>query len=393
MLKRLLAVCAGLALTLSVFAATVELRDDAPGTYTVKKGDTLWDISAHFLRQPWLWPEVWQNNQQIANPHLIYPGDIINLSYFDGKPRLSLNGRGGGLGPHARATSLDEAIQPMPLSLIKPFLKRPRMVTTEAEFKGLPYVVAIEEDQVRGANGQFVYVRQLNAQPGDRFAVVRPTNVFREVVDNDDGGDAARKVSSEPLDSEDGVTWIRQWNKWQNSHWGHGAVIGYEMLEIGEGRVTKVGDPSSLLIDTADMEIRPGDRILPVDTHPYDSEFVPHPPRQLPQNMRVLAFTDALDVVGRLQVIALSRGTHDGVENGQVYSVFAPGDQVRDRIKYSENDFRTTFSSRKAMVQLPEEYIGHVMIFRVFDKVSYALVMDGIRPIHLYDRLYEPDHR
>src|SRR5215475_12965453 len=127
MLKKLPAVLVGLLLTLSVYAATVELVDNHPDTYTVQKGDTLWSISARFLKKPWLWPEVWQANSQISNPHLIYPGDVINLAYLEGgQPRLTVGQTSrSSLEPHARATSLEHAVEPLPLERIQDFLKRP----------------------------------------------------------------------------------------------------------------------------------------------------------------------------------------------------------------------------------------------------------------------------
>jgi hypothetical protein len=143
------------------------------------------------------------------------------------------------------------------------------------------------------------------------------------------------------------------------------------------------------------LEVLPGDYVLPVDELHYDDQYVPHPPKQVPAEMRVIAFSgnDALNVVGRLQVVALSNGAADGVENGQVYSIFTPGDVVQDRTDFPEMSSAAFLHPRDAAVQLPEEYVGHVMIFRTFDRVSYGLVMDGIRPVHLEDRLYEPDHR
>src|ERR1700712_4145404 len=133
MLKKLPGVCAGLLLTLSVFAATVQLADNHPDTYTVQRGDTLWGISHRFLRNPWDWPEVWQANPQVNNPHLIYPGQVLNLAYLNGRPRIT----NGGFGPHGRGESLDEAIKPLPLSAIEDFLKKPRMLG-EDEFKNAP---------------------------------------------------------------------------------------------------------------------------------------------------------------------------------------------------------------------------------------------------------------
>src|SRR5437868_9866097 len=141
MLKKLPAVFTGMLLTLTAFAATVELTKDHPDTYTVRKGDTLWSISARFLQRPWQWPEVWQANPQIHNPHLIYPGDVISLAYLDGHARLSVSSEESGSGPRVRTTSLDEAIKPVPLSDIEVFLKKPRMIS-EDEFRTAPHIVA-----------------------------------------------------------------------------------------------------------------------------------------------------------------------------------------------------------------------------------------------------------
>ncbi len=225
MLKKLLPLFAGLLLTLSVYAAGVALRDDHPDTYTVVKGDTLWSISARFLTKPWLWPEVWQANPQIANPHLIYPGDVLNLVYVNGEPRLQLGGRGG-LEPHVRATGLDESVPPISLSAIKQFLKRPWLFS-EADFKRLPYVVALEENQLRGVNGQFAYVRGLDAKSGDRFAIARPTVIYRDVPAKYPWPDPPRTETVEPLADHGGVTMTSLWNQieFQHTYWRHSEVL------------------------------------------------------------------------------------------------------------------------------------------------------------------------
>ena len=168
--------------------------------------------------------------------------------------------------------------------------------------------------------------------------------------------------------------------------------LGYEMLNFGDVQVTKPGAPASTIVVASDYEVRTGDLVLPLDNMPYDAEYLPHPPRQVPADMRVIAFNDALNAVGRMQVVALSDGALDGVENGQVYSIFARGDVVHDRFDYPESSTRSFLHPNDAKVQLPEEYIGHVMVFRTFDRVSYGLIMDGIRPVHLGDKLYDPDH-
>jgi hypothetical protein len=179
MLKRMLAVVAGVLLVTSGFAAEPELRDDHPQTYTVVRGDTLWDISARFLRSPWLWPEIWQANSQIENPHLIYPGDVISLVYVDGQPRLLRGGRPDvvKLSPRVRSSGPREAITAIPLNRIRPFLEKMR-VLTDADAKGLPYVVSAEESRLMSVPGQVVYVRGLDARPGDEVDVVRPTVIY-----------------------------------------------------------------------------------------------------------------------------------------------------------------------------------------------------------------------
>ncbi len=153
------------ALTVAAYATAAEWRGDHPDTYVVKRGDTLWDISARFLKKPWLWPEIWQANPQIKNPHLIYPGDVISLAYLD---RLAVQP-----GPRQAAP-----INAIPLDQIEAFLKDLRVVD---QFEQLPYVVSLEEDRLRGSQGQVVYVRGLaGAQPGQRYLIVRPTQRYTQ---------------------------------------------------------------------------------------------------------------------------------------------------------------------------------------------------------------------
>ncbi len=387
MLKKLPAVCAGLLLTLTVFAASVQLNENHPDTYTVRKGDTLWSIAAKFLQRPWEWPEVWQANPQIANPHLIYPGDVINLAYINGEPRLTDEGNGG---PRVRAEQLDEAIKPLPLSAIEDFLKKPRLVG-EDEFKHAPHVVAIEDHHINGLTGMLAYVRGLDAQPGQQFVLARPIGRYYEITSKDGHPSPVYRQNLEDREGRPDMLWHRGPDHFTL----HGNVhfLGYEMMQFGIVQVTRGGNPASTLVMSSDYEVRQGDYVLPLDTMNYDFQYVPHPPQQVPPNMQVIAFTDALNAVGRLQVVALSDGSRDGVENGQVYSIFSPGDVVNDYTDYPEDSTRAFLHPKDAQVQLPEEYVGHVMIFRTFDRVSYGLIMDDLRPVHLGDHLYEPDHK
>ncbi|MGA9334991.1 MAG: LysM domain-containing protein [Rudaea sp.] len=386
MLKKLPAVCAGLLFTLTAFAATVQLNKNHPDSYTVRKGDTLWSISARFLQRPWEWPEVWQANPQVANPHLIYPGEVLSLAYLNGNLRVTGE---GGFGPHVRAQPLESAIKPVPLSAVKDFLKDTRLLG-EDEFKNAPHIVGFEDHHIAGTTGQLVYVRGLDGQPGQQFVLARVIGRYYEVTSKDGRPNRIYRQDMENRDDRPSMLW----HHGPNHFTLHGDVhlIGYEMLQFGAVQVTKAGSPTSALVMSSDYEVRPGDYVLPPSNTAYDFQYMPHAPQVMPPDMYVIAFADALNAVGRLQVVALSRGAADGVNNGQTYSIFAPGDVVQDRTDYPEDSARAFFHRDEAKVQLPEEYIGHVMIFRTFDKVSYGLIMDGIRPVHLGDKLYEPDH-
>jgi hypothetical protein len=336
---------------------------------------------------------VWQANGQIRNPHLIYPGDVINLAYLNGQPRLSVDEthRENRLEPHARVTSLEHAIEPIPLQEISDFLKRPRIIG-EDELKHAPHVLAIEDNHLRAGPGQLAYVRGLEGEPGQEFAVVRPIGRYYEIVSHDPN--VPRAIYRQDMeDREDRPSMI--WHSGPENFTLRGDVhfLGYEVLQFGSVQITHAGDPASTIVVSADFEIRAGDYVIPADPVPYDALYVPHPPASVPPNMRVIAFNDALNSVGRLQVVALSYGAGDGVENGQVYSIFHANDKVWDDTDYPPGSAKRFFHHDDAKVRLPLEYVGHVMIFRTFDHVSYGLVMDGIRPVHLRDRLFDPDYR
>lgn len=379
-------------LALSAYAATVELADNHPDTYTVRKGDTLWSISARFLKKPWLWPEVWQANGQISNPHLIYPGDVINLAYLNGRPSLSVaRSTNSSLEPHARATPLEHAIEPVPIEEIQNFLKRTRFLG-EDEFAHAPHVIAIEDNHLRGGPGQLAYVRGLEAQPGETLALVRPIGRYYEFVSKDrEVPNGIYRKNLEDEDDRPSMLWHTGPQHWTMK--GDIHFLGYEVLQFGTVQVTHAGNPASTLIVATDVEVRPGDYVLPLDTQGYDATYVPHPPKAISENMRVIAFADALNSAGRLQVVTISFGHDDGVENGQVYSIYHANDKVWDDTDYPESSAKRFFHRSEAKVALPLEYVGHVMIFRTFPHVSYGLIMDGIRPVHLHDRLFDPDYR
>jgi len=371
-------VLAAALLTVATYAAATQLRTDHPDTYVVKRGDTLWDIAGRFLQRPWLWPEIWQANPQIKNPHLIYPGDIISLAYLD---RVGLQRGPGG-----------DPINAVPLGEIEPFLKDLRVVDS---LEGLPYVVGLEEDRLRGSNGQVAYVRGLDGiAPGQRYLVVRPEKRYRHV---DRSGYCCDLFQAEDLDPraqpmrEAGTMWSNIVFPSKSTEF-----IGYELMTQSTGTVTR-GEvagiqASTLLLDSEGREVRVGDRLIPVQAQPYDLQFFPHPPKQQQEygRLQVMAVADMMTTGGPHDVIAISGGTAQGIDNGTVFSVWRRGNSVTDRVKDGlDRDEDVTMFEQK--VRLPDEFAGHAMVFRTFDKVSYALVMSSVKPTRVGYELKHPD--
>ena len=371
--------CVVALMTVATYAAAQTMRGDHPDTYVVKRGDTLWDIAGRFLQRPWLWPEIWQANPQIANPHLIYPGDVISLAYLN---RVTAEP-----GPREEAP-----INAIPLSEVEPFLKDLRVVDA---FEHLPYVVGLEEDRLRATQGQVAYIRGLpSAAPGQRYAVVRPTVRYTHVsrdslccdlFHTDDLDFRGRRT----IDFQQYWTNVLTPDKGQE-------LLGYELQRVNVGTITRgeVGgiQASTLLLDETGREVRVGDRLIPVDAQPYDLQFFPHAPaHQLDYGRaRVLAVADALAHGGPRDVIVLSVGAREGVDNGTVFSLWREGTNTIDRVeKGADRDPDTVFHENK--VRLPDEFAGHAMVFRTYDKVSYALVMDSIKPTRVGYHLKHPD--
>lgn len=375
MIKKILMLLSGMLVTVVVYAAGAQLRNGHPDSYTVRRGDTLWGISAKFLAKPWLWPEIWQANPQVHNPHLIYPGDVLNLSFINGgsEPTLTLQP-----GVHRES----DAVTAIPLTQLRTFLKEMRVMDSSA-VSSAPYVVGLEEARLRGAVGQNVYVRGLHGEPGQRWAIVRPTHEFRAFG----AGGSDADIVANPLDSNAALV-DAPWSEdaRDDGHWKSGKDIGVEVSVIGTAEALRMGDPSTLLLLDSTREIRAGDRVMPIDDKPYDPYFFPHPPKSVPDTARVIGLVDALDAEGSNQVVALSVGAADGIDNGTTFTLYEPGETVHDDVASS--------SWRRGMgkkVTLPDEYVGHVMVFRTFDRVSYGLIMDGLRPVHIGNRLRMPE--
>ena len=375
MIRKITVLLAGMLVTVAAYAAGAQLRAHHPDSYTVRRGDTLWAISAKFLAKPWLWPEIWQANPQVRNPHLIYPGDVLNLSFINGGgPTLRLE-------PSVHVEG--EAVPAIPLSELQMFLKDMRVVDSNA-IKSAPYVVGLEEGRLRSTVGQNVYVRGLQGAPGQHWAIVRPTHIFRSFGER---GSSNGDLVAHDLDSNVAL-FKTPWdeNTRNDGHYGKGDDRGVEVSVIGMAETLRMGDPSTLLLLNATIDIRSGDRILPVDDAPYDPYYYPHAPVSIAKDARVIGFADAMDAVGPHQVVALSIGRQDGAENGQTYSIYQPGQTISDDV--ASNSWDRGVGKK---VTLPAEYVGHVMIFRTFDRVSYGLVMDGLRPVQKGNELRMPE--
>ncbi|MFT5139651.1 MAG: hypothetical protein ACI9H8_001120 [Lysobacterales bacterium] len=370
-------------------AQDVSVRSDHPDEYTVVKGDTLWDISARFLDQPWQWPAIWHANQQIQNPHLIYPGDRISLVYIDGSPRLMVD-RGKPevrMSPNARNVDR-EPIGAFPSDKIKPFIKNARIISA-AQYETLPYVVKNYESQINAHDDVRTYVRQLSGVEGQEFSIVRLGNIYYK---SDEEKKRAREAgyghhSPERLELPQGF-W-RPVNTWGQKE----EIIGYELYEVAHAILIKTGDPAILRVGAGHFEVIEGDLILPVDDHDLPDSFMPRPMNAMPDNLKVLAIEGGHYGVGHNMIISISGGSNQGVQPGHVFSAFRPGEYIRDDVKYpagSMADIRTWNGDK---VQLPDEYDAHIMVFRVFDEVSYAMVMDGARLVREFDTLRHPDEK
>ncbi|TPD97860.1 LysM peptidoglycan-binding domain-containing protein [Stenotrophomonas maltophilia] len=373
MLLRFRTVVAAAMLTVAAYATAVEVNGGHPDTYVVRKGDTLWDIAGRFLQKPWLWPEIWQANPQVANPHLIYPGDVLSLAYLD---RVTAQP-----GPRQEAP-----VTGVPLAQVEPFLKQLSVVDSIAQ---LPYVVGLEDNRLRATGGQTAYVRLADAQVGQRWAVVRPTVRY------------AQPKPTEDLTANGDVTpgSGNLWKAFSAPNHRRG-VLGYELAQVGTGTITQVAggktEASTLALDNTSggREVRAGDRLVPVEATPYDLQFFPHVPAAGVEgvDVRVLAVTDMFSTGGPRDVIAISAGRTQGVDNGTVFSLWRHGSHVAHRMKFpGSSRMDDSVSTGAGRVSLPDEYAAHAMVFRTFDNVSYALVMQGVKPVRVGYSALHPD--
>lgn len=374
----------------------IALKEDAPDRYIVVPGDTLWGISGRFLKDPWKWPDVWRMNQeQLRNPHRIYPGDVIVLDRSGGDPQLRLLRPGETapsaaaaapgvagrdtvkLSPRVRAELLaDKAVPAIPPSVIEPWLTRP-LVVGQDELDKAAVIMATEENRVAVGAGNVAYADGVSR--GDQI-----WQVFRR---------------SDPLIDPD-----------------TGETLGYLAIYLGEAQLRKFGDPSTIVITKSQQEIYTGDRLLPVSQERPTFSYVPRAPWRLVR-ARIMTTYGNLGETGPLGVVALSKGANDGLEVGHVLAIYRSQSTARYETRmsplYGEQGFgsdsprayypveSTNLRSSplyergkpvtpEDAARLPDERYGLVMVFRTFDRAAFGLVMQSSRPVSVNDVVTNP---
>lgn len=345
-LQKIIGFLLGALLSTAVFSTEVELNPTHPERYTVVHGDTLWDISARFLRDPWHWPDVWQANAQIENPHLIYPGDVIALSYINGQPILQLEQTATTgdikLSPRIRSERIDQAIPTIPIDAIAQFLSR-QYVMDKDELNKAPYVVHFLDDHIIGGAGHQMYVRSITEPQAWKYEVVRPGKAY-----------------TDPKTEE---------------------ILGYEALFIGNADLLRAGDPAKMQLTKTGLETVIGDRLLPILNDEPFTNFTPTAPKDLIDG-QIISVLNGVSQIGQFNTVVLNRGSKDGLEAGHVLRILQGGKEVRDIIH----------PVRGERIKLPLEEAGVLMVFRTFDRVSFALVMYATSSLHVFDTVRTPGY-
>lgn len=352
-LRKSITMLAFVAGSLAAAGATAEapkgsgaIKPDAPDRYVVVPGDTLWGIAQHFTNSPWRWPELWNlNRDQIKNPHRIYPGNVIVLDRLHG--RLTILGTSGNEALHPRIRvigSTDAPIPSIPPSVIEPFLTQ-SLVIEPGGLENAPTIVATQQDRVILESGNSAYVRGIGSSKEKTW------NIYR--------------AGSALVDPETDRT------------------LGYEAVFLGTAQVTRSGEPTTVRLANVKQEVGVGDKLIPAGP-PQTVNYAPHSPSVFITG-RVMSIYGGVQGVGETgtdSIITINRGKSDGIDVGTVLAVYTHGQTVTDTSRPA--------GASDARIQLPDEPNGHVFVFRVFDRVSYALVMRIERPVQPLDVVQTP---
>ncbi len=340
---------------------TVALKPDHPDRYTVVKGDTLWGISGRFLKNPWQWPEVWKLNPRIKNPHLIYPGDVVALRYVDGKPELTVlrneklapapaaapRAADEGparptvkLSPRIHAEPLEKAIPTIPPNVIAPFLTQP-LVVSDVELEQAGYVGVGLDDRIALGNFSEFYARGLKDKSHEFYQIFRKGKPIRNPNNPDD-------------------------------------ILGHEAVYLGDAKRLDANEPTKLVVTRVKQEIIPGDRLVASERKVALPYYFPRAPKTQVEGKILSALSDvATTEIGPQTIVAINLGTREGIEEGNVLRVLYHSGTSKDPVTREE-------------YKLPDEQAGLIMVFRTFERVSYALVMSATRPLHPLDTVTTP---
>ncbi|MGH8714390.1 MAG: LysM peptidoglycan-binding domain-containing protein [Casimicrobiaceae bacterium] len=346
-------------------AEDLQLQDHHPDRYTVQKGDTLWGIAGRFLKQPWRWPDIWRmNRDQIRNPHWIYPGDVVVLDRVDGNWRLSLNRPAGPrpvarLSPSVRVESLEgEAIPTIPAGDLAPFLTRPIITATRDGIPGAGRIIAAHDNRVVRGEGDYVYAVDIDPKAGTQWYIYRPGKVLRSY----------------------------------DSH----QVLGYEMRYLGTARVDRFGEVARMEITSAREEILLDDVLLPAPREEL-ANYAPHAPERAVDG-RVIALSGDAFEAGRGSLVTLDRGSRDGLDVGTVLAIYHPTPVIPDPRPSTEPNVFSRFISDPTRdmakpdryLNIPPERSGLLLVFKVFDKVAYGIVLNASEPVVTGDLARKP---
>ena len=358
-----LAIVAGVSLgTVSTVEAAIArntnppaLKADAPNVYVVKKGDTLWGISKRYLKNPARWPEIWASNKHVKNPHWIFPGDRLLICSYNGRTIIGKD-EGDGcdgiisrysgttkIGPQVRVESLNNTIPVIPLDDIKHWLERSIVISPDS-VTNTPYVVGVKENRVIAGKGQTIYARGNGLEVGQRYGVYREGEPYILT-------DAAGKKYN----------------------------AGLELTQVAAGVVVRSENEmtSIELTNSYNQEVRRNDRILPIYDPMLPTLFYPTYADSVTAGGQVIRVAGSIGTAAVRGVVTINRGNLDGVQSGQVFAVNQKGEVVRDT-KANQN------------IELPDERVGQVMVFKPFDHISYAYVLESELPIKVGDSIAPP---
>jgi len=371
-------------------AASVELQSNMPDRYIVVPGDTLWGLASRFLKDPWRWPEIWGlNEEEIKNPHKIYPGDLIVLERTPDGNRLRL----------IKGETVEERLSPLvqvektevgaipsiPVAAIEPFLSQP-LVIEKNGLENAPSVLGASDYRVAFSKGDLVYAKDMPKDKGSSWQIFRPGKTLIDPGPDSTLTYASRLKEYLLLTNRDNDAYL--FDEWGRS----GELLGYEAIYLGDAKVEKFDDVSTISIVRSVQEIFQGDRLV-LAPPPVFTNYAPHAPDKDIKG-RIISVYGGVTEIGQGSIVVLSKGTHDGLEIGNVLAIYSTNQsQTSDGLQVVSRSLEIGSligSSKREVIELPEERAGLVFVFRVFEKVSYALVMQTTQPIRILDAVQTP---